>query len=1828
MTPKNTLRKLSFIVFLCMLLNILTGGMLQCFAASIIYVDDDNTSGIEDGTMSKPYKSIQAAVDRAVNGDVIQVAAGSYTAVSIKNKSITLAGGYKGANATDYGNGAAGDFTARSLQVYVAHIAGNGQAAAVSIIGNSSIIDGFRITGGNPGISINGEAFGGRPIIKNNIIENNGSSTIRGGGINSSSWYENLDIVVKGNIIRSNQAARGGAIYTGDHGQLLFENNTVEYNIGHGDHGGGIAVGSNAIITGNIVRYNEVGNELGYGWGGGIICFGTNKTVSLSRNIVYGNYAPSGGGGEFMDEGVIAVISNELIYANLNSKNGSGNIYYPSGLIFGGSGPYANYARTRGTVTNCTIAGNQGGGIWVHDDSDVTIENSILWYNQADNDFRVSQDMQSSLSISYTNSKEDAAGQANITVGEGNTHVDPLFADAQAGDYHLSAYSTLIDAGNPLSSFENEPEPNGGRVDMGAYGNTLEAGLSGSTAPDPAPTAAPTPAPTPEPTPTPTSAPEPASEGCETIIFSDEQNFTFTGGSNGFIGKVSETEGLNGTPCLKYTLGGQWGGTPRLHFSSPIDISKYGASAKLEISMDLGAIAPNDNSIQVRFNNDWATYVTVSGIDNTAGYQTFSIELGEARSRMGSSINDIYFASANGFISGGALLADNISITSGVSKPTPTPEPTPTPIPTPEPSPEPTPSSGLSAQGAHPRIWLDSAVMSDLAGKALASDPAWVALRQKANSFINDTVYYPDGPAYPDGIGAGYHGDTYYSSFMPLALAYKIGKEINDPNTNLWKDKAIEILERASHINDIHEPELTSNQMYGIRFYGPVWTIGYDWLYEALSEPFREQLVSCMNHWLSLWPEYGLGRDTEAQPYGNFYAGYYATYAYAAIATDGENAGNPDIWYDFMGIHNSYVQPYFETVGEGGGWPEGWAYGYRGMMNMILPALAVKTGKGIDLTKGDNPYTYPIEQSLHMIHFTWPDRKTMEDHGTLRPYNYGNGAHPSEAKQGLFTVAAALASAFDDPNASYLQSFTRLIRGIQNNQWYTEDKEWIDMLFWDEAAPEADFTALPLSYKASGLGEVAMRSDWSTDAVWAAFKAAPYANAISSGEQLFDQGSLSIVKGDTPFLVNTYGCSATSYEGTSYLSEHDAYANIYTGERDIFNVFYNGYGQKWNGVNTDYKAQTELTRYEDFGSFVQARAEKLEDMYYDQWEPQYNVDSWTRDMIYIRPGIFIVYDRTNVNQNNDQRMNWHTFRSPELVSTENGITRYDISNTTNGFIGSISTLYPAAHNITIENVFESDKIYRLEIRPDDIANSQKWLTVFDAAASADQVAAAHRLSAEEGNCSSNVIGALLEDQTKNYAVLFDAGDANSTVTGTISLTIPLKDTQCIISGLQPNTSYTAAARAEGSSMIVTVSAGTGMHTSTGGTLDITFDADTLTAVSNGKTYLVGPSREYRQLSEIASLLEPGDTVLVDGDAVYNGGVVFEESGLPDARITIKGVSINGRRPLITGGINTVEFIGNHYIFEGFEITGGTSRGIYHHNHDLTINDCVIHDCPAHGIISSDYDSGSIIIRNTEVYACGSGTSRHQLYIATDEERYPNAVFRLEFCYIHDGNGGNNIKSRAARNEIYYNWIEDAYYHNLELIGPDIYSHYVDDALVREDGDVVGNVIINTDRDFYLVRIGGDGTGQSFGQYRFINNTFIQSPSSTRAVFRIFDGIESLEASNNIFTKLSGYGVRIYTDSDAEWVNGVQITGTNNWVQTSSTSIPSGWSGTLSGNDAGFEDASILNLNPGSNSPLIDNGTNAVLMPIHEPPIRTKVNYPEVEDRIINNGKIDIGAYEY
>ncbi len=145
-------------------------------------------------------------------------------------------------------------------------------------------------------------------------------------------------------------------------------------------------------------------------------------------------------------------------------------------------------------VTHCTIIQNQG---YALEGAGITVANSILYGNG------ISTGNVQIKGSNVTASYSDVQGGC---MGPGNIDADPLFVtrgswtDPNAyvpGDYHLKSgaghwnprtgswvvddvTSPCIDAGDPNTALGLEPTPNGGRVNLGAYGSTTEASKSES----------------------------------------------------------------------------------------------------------------------------------------------------------------------------------------------------------------------------------------------------------------------------------------------------------------------------------------------------------------------------------------------------------------------------------------------------------------------------------------------------------------------------------------------------------------------------------------------------------------------------------------------------------------------------------------------------------------------------------------------------------------------------------------------------------------------------------------------------------------------------------------------------------------------------------------------------------------------------------------------------------------------------------------------------------------------------------------------------------------------------------------------------------------------------------------------------------------------------------------------------------------------------------------------------------------------------------------------------------------------------------------------------
>jgi hypothetical protein len=434
--------------------------------AKTIYVDDDNPAD---------FNNIQAAIDDANNGDTITVADGIYRGngnrdIDFKGKAITLRSDKGPENCIIDCQGGFED----NHRGFYFH---TGEDA-------NSVLDGFTITNGDMldggGIYCDHSS----PVVTHCTFNEN-HAEIDGAGL----YGTNSSLILSNCIFNNNHGGYfGGGIYC-INGSPKIKNNTFLNNSAH--WGGGIFRSTGmAIITDNVFT----GNHADYGGG---ICCRYGASAIISNCTISGNTAGEGAG--ILSDSSITTITNNIIIANTTSGCGGGISLSDSAIITNniiagnkardeGGGIYCWFAPAP-AITNTTIAGNsagEGGGIFYDSSSSPIITNSILWGNAPDEILALCED--DIYKITYTDGQGDWPG-------EGNINADPCFANSDNGDYHLKSKagrwdpnsqswvkdnvtSPCIDAGDPHSPIGLEPFPNGGIINMGAYGGTAEASKS------------------------------------------------------------------------------------------------------------------------------------------------------------------------------------------------------------------------------------------------------------------------------------------------------------------------------------------------------------------------------------------------------------------------------------------------------------------------------------------------------------------------------------------------------------------------------------------------------------------------------------------------------------------------------------------------------------------------------------------------------------------------------------------------------------------------------------------------------------------------------------------------------------------------------------------------------------------------------------------------------------------------------------------------------------------------------------------------------------------------------------------------------------------------------------------------------------------------------------------------------------------------------------------------------------------------------------------------------------------------------------------------------
>jgi len=706
-------------------------------------------------------------------------------------------------------------------------------------------------------------------------------------------------------------------------------------------------------------------------------------------------------------------------------------------------------------------------------------------------------------------------------------------------------------------------------------------------------------------------------------------------------------------------------------------------------------------------------------------------------------------------------------------------------------------SNTVTTGNSHPRIFLTNTVLAALGQKAQAQAAQWTRLRSACESYVGQS------------IGPGYQGEDYMEPLLNLGLCYRVGQTIHDSRFTAWGHQGVAILHDMALFT-----AYGTDSGYGIRNYGIGMAMGYDWFYEELiaestaSENKLANLYNSLNAWLAFYDQNGFGRG---QSQSNYFAGYYATKAYAAIATQGENTNADALWNDFLnrlhrggatalsgpeGTHAG-VQLFYSQHMTGGGWSEGPEYGPQAMRNMSLPSLAVLTAKNIDLINDTNaPYGYPLDNAMNYIQLAWPSRTVMDDRDAIHASSSG---YDASVNVDTFTVIAGLLQKWNHPLFAQYHAYAREVRNINGLP-----RAWIDFLFWDDGASEQSYLSLPMSFFARGMNTVSMRSDWSQTAIWGSLRASSYIDNPYSGEQAPDAGSPAIItRGNVPFLANQ-NLLVMNLPGFSdavnNAGENALYADTWqNGPRIMHNTFWYDSGQILPECDNTPPPRTSITRFEDDSTFVFTRAENLQDVYSG------GTKNWTRDMLYVRPELFVFYDRTlvDLSTQGDERFHWHVMNTPQAVTSASGTNRFDVSDTTFGYVGTLTTVYPTSAKINVVDDASLGKMFRIEVRPPSQTASTRWLTVLDAAIGANSAAVAGPLNMT----SSNALGTLMQTSSGNIAVLFGINDvASGPISGNISFALPTVATRVFIVDLTPNSHYSVTTTQAGGSVSVTLSA--------------------------------------------------------------------------------------------------------------------------------------------------------------------------------------------------------------------------------------------------------------------------------------------------------------------------------------------------------------------------------------------------------------------------------------
>ncbi len=323
-------------------------------------LDGGEEIGVESAAITVCGSSIQAAIDDAPSGAVLNICAGVYEErLVITGKALTLRGP-DGAAATIIDAGASGrvldvnnapgvGVTVRTLTLRNGSATGPGggvRCRSSQLTITSSVIANSQASGGG-GLSASGCAL----TVTGTRFENNDGNSRLGGG----AWVSGSSGQIRTSTFEGNRAEQGGGVAVVG-GTLSLRNSLISNNTA-AVRGGGLYLASNA----DVIRTRVLDNASDW-IGGGVFVFQNAPTISEST--ISGNTSVNDGGGIYVHQSGVRLLDNTI----------AGNVAQDDG---GGARVFESQARLERNVIEDNQSGDGGGGIRLSHLQSALIDNVV-----------------------------------------------------------------------------------------------------------------------------------------------------------------------------------------------------------------------------------------------------------------------------------------------------------------------------------------------------------------------------------------------------------------------------------------------------------------------------------------------------------------------------------------------------------------------------------------------------------------------------------------------------------------------------------------------------------------------------------------------------------------------------------------------------------------------------------------------------------------------------------------------------------------------------------------------------------------------------------------------------------------------------------------------------------------------------------------------------------------------------------------------------------------------------------------------------------------------------------------------------------------------------------------------------------------------------------------------------------------------------------------------------------------------------------------------------------------------------------------------------------